>query len=82
MKRNETFKSGRGGARPGAGRPEAENPKVRVSYRLAPDVVKWIRAQPGGPTKAIETVVRAAIESDDKPGGLQFGDKVMIYSDP
>jgi uncharacterized protein (DUF4415 family) len=55
----ETFKSGRGGARPGAGRPEAENPKIRVSYRLAPDVVEWIRAQPGGPTKAIETAVRA-----------------------
>jgi len=55
----ETFKSGRGGAREGAGRPKADNPKIRVAYRLAPDVVEWIRAQPGGPTKAIEAAVRA-----------------------
>jgi len=55
---DETFKSGRGGAREGAGRPKAENPKVRVSYRLAPDVVEWLRACPEGATAAIETLVR------------------------
>jgi uncharacterized protein (DUF4415 family) len=57
MKRSETFKSGRGGAREGAGRPEADNPKIKVSYRLAPDVVEWLRGQPNQ-AAAIERAVR------------------------
>lgn len=48
----------RGGKRPGAGRPRAENKRVAVTVRLPPDLVDWLRAQPDSQSE----VIRRALE--------------------
>lgn len=46
-------KDGRGGARPGAGRPKgsfkpADQKKVFMNFKLAPDVARFLRENAGG----------------------------------
>jgi uncharacterized protein (DUF4415 family) len=60
--KDETFKSGRGGARKGAGRPKSNAPKIAVSFRLAADVVAWLKRQPDGQSPAVERLVRKAMK--------------------
>lgn len=48
-----------GGPRPNSGRkPWVENPKVKISLRLDPDVIAYLRQHPSGITAAIESVVK------------------------
>jgi len=55
------FNSGRGGRREGAGRPTGTtkpDKKIRVSYRLARDVVEYLRAHHEPASRIIEMAVR------------------------
>jgi uncharacterized protein (DUF4415 family) len=50
------------------GRPKIENPKVRVSLRLAPDVIEAFKATgPGWQTRIAETLARAATRLKPAP---------------
>jgi hypothetical protein len=63
------FKSGRGGRREGAGRPTGTTKpgkKLRVSYRLARDVVEYLRAHHEPAARVIERAVRALMRGDDR----------------
>ncbi len=43
------------------GRPPVDSPKVRIGFRLAPDVVRGIRATGRGYNARVETVLREAL---------------------
>jgi hypothetical protein len=64
----------RGGKRPGAGRPRGtgkppEERRRKVSIRLAPSLLEWLRSQPQGLTATIETLIeQAMIDQGRKPG--------------
>lgn len=49
-------KSKRGGAREGAGRPSQD--KIKIGYKLAPDVVKFLRENERPASQLIEEAVR------------------------
>ena len=60
------FKSGRGGRREGAGRPlQGEEKKIRVSYRLAVDVVEYLRGHDMPAARVIERAVRAWMDREN-----------------
>ncbi len=49
----------KGGKREGSGRKRSENKKIRVSFSLAPDVVKYIRQRTDKPqAQIIEDAIR------------------------
>ena len=43
------------------GRPPVDSPKVRIGFRLAPDVVRGIRAASRGYNARVERVLREAL---------------------
>lgn len=74
----EKFKSGRGGARAGAGRPPGKGKsrvsdrdrRERIGIRLPAHIIKWLRAQDLNPGRMIEIVLmnsfRKEIEKNEK----------------
>ena len=62
------FRSGRGGQRQGAGRPKGTtkaDKKIRVSYRLAVDVVEYLRGHDMPAARVIERAVRAWMDREN-----------------
>ena len=54
-----TFKSGRGGPRPGAGRPKGSTipegeKRKRFQVRLPQHIIKWLREQPESAGRLVE----------------------------
>ncbi len=54
-------KSGRGGKRPGSGRPKDPNRKIPYSTKLRPSVVKWLKKQ----DNAAQEIEDALTEKND-----------------
>ena len=50
--------SSHGGKRKGAGRPPALNRKVTMTFRVDPEIAKWLRAHPASQAELIESALR------------------------
>lgn len=51
------------GAKPGNQNARKESPKIRITFRLDPWLVEWLRSKPKG--KQVETVREALIRQHD-----------------
>lgn len=59
---------GRGGARPGAGRPRKDpaGPRVSISFRLPPDVAEFLREERDIRDKEVETLIGRVRKAAEK----------------
>jgi uncharacterized protein (DUF4415 family) len=59
--RDRVSKDRRPSEHPGSGRSKAEQPKVRIGFRLAADVVKGVKATGKGYNARVEMILRDAL---------------------
>lgn len=61
------MRSGRGGARPGAGRP-ATGKKERITINIGQEELEWLKGQSGSYSAVVSSLIQAEM---DKEGGME-----------
>ena len=63
------------------GRPPIDSPKVRIGFRLAPDVVRGIRATGRGYNASVETGAARGVGGGQAVGGADLSIRGEIRAD-
>ena len=60
------MKNTRGGKREGAGRPISANKRIKSSFTIKPDLLVWVRSQPGSMSDLVNQGLELLKSSKDK----------------